>query len=101
MKMLLLQANKLWDSISREEETMPKSAQRKMWLEQQHDPEWRFIEVMDSLGTSDVDMFNWAIFILRLQLVWIRKWKHKNMEEITFCREMEENARRRTYPFIS
>ena len=94
MKMLLAQANALYDSITREEESMPKSAQRKMWLAQQRSSEWRFIEAMDSLGTSDMDMFNWAIFILRLQLVWIRKWKHKNMEEITFCREMEKNARR-------
>jgi len=92
--MLLEKAERLWHLITKEEKTMPKSAQRDMWLEQQHDPEWQFIEKMDSLGESDTDMFNWAIFIQRLQLVWIRKWRHKHKNEIAFCREMEKNERR-------
>jgi len=101
MRTILDKANAYFDSITEEVQSMPKSAQRDMWLEQQHDPEWQVIEnnilprTRYAYGANDTDMMEWAIFIQRLQLVWIRRWKRKHIKEIIYCSEMEHNAKRR------
>jgi hypothetical protein len=87
-KMLLEKADRLYEHLNAEYESMPKSFRRRIFVEQQSDPEWQRIEKI--LPENDENL-NWVILIEGLQLFWVRRWKAQHMNELIACSEMEEN----------
>jgi len=92
VEMLLLKANKLSDQINEECESMDRSDYWRMVQEQDRDPEWQFMDRIVLNGTDD-NVMKMLILKQKMYLAWIRKWKAKHINELTFCSEVEQNGR--------
>lgn len=77
-RLLLCEADRLWDLYIAEGESMDRDAYYRMIVEQHHDPEWLRINKIlpsDPQERDDISMIKWVLYTLKLRIAWCRKWR--------------------------